>query len=560
MSTPATRNATVDVRVSLQLLPRLWWLLALLPVAWELFLGLHHLKHSWDDGAITAAFSRTWAESGKIALTPVSQTVEGFSTVLWFLLLSIPYFFTHNPDAGLIWMKVLSAIFFLLSLRLIYVVAWRQFADRAAAIVSVLLLAYCTTLDWETRNGMEMTLAVFLLLLLFHIFTSRQRKWRILYASILCFLLLLARFEMPFILALFFCGFFYAAWRNMPNTVTLSDLFRISAITLSCFILIEFWRHHAFGEWMPNTVYAKRFPPYSDWSTPAKFVHTRLKAMSEPISVLLLPLGFAACAYIMRAISLKKTLWITSDLIPPTMWALALGCFLFGAMFGQNWGPPGRMVAALLPFLILVIVGISVNAVPDKRLLAKALTILLIGHSLVWLRQQAAYPVDATIDTIAPIGLGADSIRAALHHDQMVTMISDVGASSLCCERLDIVDSALLANPTLARTGWSSFPSYFRSLRPEVVEAHANWPIRGHLYDEGLLDDYSIVSSHGVRFFVRNDLFSQLIAGRSGSILPVTSDPACMATRPRWNSKLDTQFSISKRTCLVLNGPSDGAP
>jgi hypothetical protein len=33
----------------------------------------------------------------------------------------------------------------------------------------------------------------------------------------------------------------------------------------------------------PNTVYAKRFPPYRDWSTVPKFLSTRLKAMAEPM-------------------------------------------------------------------------------------------------------------------------------------------------------------------------------------------------------------------------------------------------------------------------------------
>ena len=34
-------------------------------------------SYVWDDGAITLAFSKTFASSGKIALTPVSEIVEG---------------------------------------------------------------------------------------------------------------------------------------------------------------------------------------------------------------------------------------------------------------------------------------------------------------------------------------------------------------------------------------------------------------------------------------------------------------------------------------------------
>lgn len=134
-----------------------------------------------------------------------------------------------------------------------------------------------------------------------------------------------------------------------------------------------------------------------------------------------------------------------------------------------------------------------------------------------------------------------------------MAMISDVGASSLCCEQLDIVDSGLLTDRTLARTGWKGFPPYFRKVRPDLVEAHFTWAKEARIYDEDLLDDYSIVTTHGVRFFVRNDLFKKLIEQHAGPVLPVDTVQACMALNGTSPNK-DTQFSISKRTCLVLNG------
>ena len=42
--------------------------------------------NGWDDGAITLAFAKTFAHHGLVALTPHSETVEGFSSVSWFLL------------------------------------------------------------------------------------------------------------------------------------------------------------------------------------------------------------------------------------------------------------------------------------------------------------------------------------------------------------------------------------------------------------------------------------------------------------------------------------------
>lgn len=531
-----------------------WWLLALCPLALKLLLSLHHLKLSWDDAAITAACSRTWAETGRIALTPASQVVESFSSVSWFLLLSIPYFFTHNPDAGLIWMKLLSACFLLLSLRLIYVIARRQLDNHPAAIVSVLLFAYCYASDREMEDGMEMTLATFLLLLLFQILTRDKERWRVLYASILSVLLLLTRFEMPFMLGLLFCGFFYATWRNLPLAIPLRDLFKVITAAAFSFLLIALWRHHVFGEWMPNTVYAKRLFPYSDWSTPAKFIATRVEAIKEPILVLAVPLLFAAYLFFRDMGGTKPFLRPTASRFHPAIWMLAMGCFLFGAMFGHNWGHTGRMISPMLPFLILAIIGVCLNAVPDKRLLTQMFAVLLIGHGLIWLQQEAVYPVRyGSMESIGPLGLGAESIRTALHLNRMVVMLPDVGASSLCCERLDIVDSGLLANATLARSGWSGFEPYFRRVRPDLVETDSIWATTTNIYINGLLDNYSIVAAHGARFFIRNDLYAKLLNEHVGRLLPVGMAPACMALNS-WDSREDAQFSLSKRTCIVLDG------
>jgi hypothetical protein len=521
-------------------------LAALFPVAFQLFSGLHHLKLSWDDAAITTAFSRTWAHTGKAALTPVSQSVEGYSSILWFLLLSIPYFFTHNNDAGLIWMKILSAIFLVLSLPLMYWIALTQFASRSAAIVCVLLLAYCFTSHQEIENGMEMNLAVFLLLVLFHVMTREQTKRRVLYACITTCLLLLTRFEMPFMLTLLFCGFVYAAFKGRAGAVPVRDLLKILAVSLLFFAATEIWRHHVFGEWMPNTIYAKRFIPYRDWSTLRKFVHTRLQALNEPIRVLRFPMLIAilSCIWAFRR---KQRLGL--EKVHPAVWLLASGCFLFGAIFGLNWGHPGRMVAGMIPFLILATVGACVSVVTDKRQLSMVLATILVLHGLVWLRH-AIHPYRIiSMAAIEPLGPGVDAIRAALGQDKIVVMMSDVGASSLCCERLEIIDSGLLADPTLARTGWPGFATYFQQRRPDVVETHSFWAQDAHLYS-GLLDGYSIVASNGIRFFVRDDLYRKLVEAGAGPIVPVASAPACMPIVAE-----DDAFSLTKGTCLVLNSP-----
>ena len=545
------RTAVADVRVerSTRSTFWIWCLVALFPVVFQLVSTLHRLKYSWDDAAITAAFSRTFGETGRIALTPGSQTVEGYSSSLWFLLLSIPSFFTNHPDAILIWMKILAAVFAALSLPLIYLISLRQFANKTAAMVSVLLLAFCFTTHQEIDNGMEMNLAAFLMLLLFHLLTREKTKHRVVYASLVTCLLLLTRFEMPFMLGLLFCGFLYAAWRRRPNAVPLRELWTIFLVAAVFFGLTAVWRHHVFGEWMPNTIYAKRFVPYRDWSTPRKFLETRLLALNEPIRVFRFPMAIAVLAGIWALYS-KRISWNTFSRVHPALWLLALGCFLFGAIVGQNWGHPGRMVAAMIPFLVLTVVGTCVVAVQDRRTLTWVFGVMLVAHGLVWLRH-AIHPFHiVAMEDIEPVGLGADAIRVALNQDRLLVMISDVGSSTLCCERLEVADSGLLSDPTLARTGWDGFASYFRKVRPELVETHYFWAQDSHMYREGLLGGYSIVASKGVRFFLRNDLYAKLAAANAGPVMPVEQVPACIPPQPA-----DRAFSLTKQTCLVLNDP-----
>ena len=53
-------------------------------VAIALAVGLE----AWDDGYIILSFARTFAETGHIGLTPVSEQVEGATSPLWFLLMA----------------------------------------------------------------------------------------------------------------------------------------------------------------------------------------------------------------------------------------------------------------------------------------------------------------------------------------------------------------------------------------------------------------------------------------------------------------------------------------
>ena len=66
--------------------------------------------NGWDDGAITLAFARTFAGHGRVALTPPSEAVEGFSSVSWFLLSAAAALARPSYHAAILVSQVLSAL------------------------------------------------------------------------------------------------------------------------------------------------------------------------------------------------------------------------------------------------------------------------------------------------------------------------------------------------------------------------------------------------------------------------------------------------------------------
>jgi hypothetical protein len=523
-------------------------LAVLLLIVFALHGSLHPLKGSWDDGAITAAFSRTWIESGRIALTPVSPVVEGFSSITWFLLLNLSRYFMQGLDAILVWMKYASAATATVLLWVFFRLAKDEFRDTGTAVSCLLILAFSGPIFTEIQNGMEMNLAALLLLLMFYVLRSPvARKGRLTSGWVFGSLLLLTRFESPYWLFFLFAGLWLE--RDQDRRVPRRDLIVLAGALVVSFGAIELWRHHQFAMWMPNTVYAKRWMPYRDASTITAMIRTRVKATAE---LLIVYPGLLLIA-ILSVVRLRKKPFQKGVSPGIAVWVLAAGACLFGVTFGANWGYPGRMISPALPFVVLVLVSICVKAArPENK--TGILWVLVVLQVLTWFVTVTLYkgygPV--SIAAMERKGQGADAIRRALHKESLVVMLPDVGGSSLCCEHLEIVDTGLLTNPYLARHGWPAFKDYFAKVKPDVVETHDMWSQSSNIYGNGSLGAYHIVASNGERFFVRNDLYERLLELKAGETMPVEGVAACLSGMPGEATRIDEAFSRTKGQCLVL--------
>jgi hypothetical protein len=521
---------------------------ALLAPLFSLIIGLYQLTGSWDDGAITAAFARTFADTGLIALTPISTQVEGFSSLSWFFLLTLGHCFGHNPDIYLIWMKSIAALFFFLSLLVFYRVSDRFLGDRNLAAFSTWILAFSITPLYETFNGMEMNLSLFLILCLVYLLTSKiDSTFQFGLSWLVASLFVATRFEGPYMLVALLVGYFLSrkAEPKFPSPRFMSAL---SLAVVGSFVTIEFWRHTTFGVWLPNTVYAKLWWPYQPTHAWKALLASRGDATLEIIVVLFAPL----LVFCLLLASNRLAFRVRTGLIPihRLVSSLALAALLFGLIFGKNLGHRGRMIEPLLPFLVLLFLILIAAFSHNKSQLQLAFLVIAALHFGFWgvnafllVHRGNGVP----IGKFANEGLASDEVRRLLHRETLTIMIPDVGGAALCCTKLRILDLALLTNPTLAREGYSRFASYFVLNRPDVVVAHEAWAEASHIYADGLLSGYSLVEARGVRMFVRDDIYSELLAVNAGQLHPVDDLPFCLG-----GSAADQNYSKRKGSCLVL--------
>jgi hypothetical protein len=506
---------------------RIEWAALSVPVI-ATFLSLMGLSRYWDDGAITAAFARTYAATGRYAMTAGSVEVEGFSSLLWMHLLQAPFhMLTPTAAAVLIWMKLLSVLSFMATLVALrgWLRAVRVHEDVRGG--TLLLVACLSTPIMETLNGMEMNLYTLLAVGLAWALWVNAR-----FSIVLLTLALLGcRFEGGFmVLAL---AVACVAARRSKSAV----LWMLGAACLS-FGALEAWRFVHFGLWMPNTVYAKRWPPYTTPGIRA-FLRSRLKAEAE----ILMPLG----AMVLMAWFVKGKPDGKDPFVRFTV-CLSGAAVVFQALLGENWGHSGRMIEPELCFFeILICLWLFRGPLMARSKRAFSYVLLFqccctCAYGYYRIRLHPLIPVQVPYET----GTLVEGLRLRLNQTSMTFMTPDVGGAALCCERLKIVDSGMLANPELALAGWKDFPRMLRDTHPDVILTHSIWSADSKIYDS--LGGYQPALIHGERLFLRDDVARSLL-GQGAALVPLASNPLCAGDDP-----VDRAGSIRWTNCVVV-GP-----
>jgi len=494
--------------------------------------------YAWDDGAITLAYGQTIAHYGKFALTGASEIVEGSSSLSLIFLTAVVTKLFHFDFYNLItWSQINTLIFTVMTLWLTYTLIARNFKNKNYALSITFLVGLFPMYSAEIMNGMEMTLFSTLLLLFI---LAYEKKSVSLY--LLIPLLLLTRFESIFYLGLTLLALLIFDKNNR------NFILKIMLTTIVCFILFSLLRYDYFGDFMPNTIWAKMHTPYS---SPDLF--QKIEGGKDFFDV------FNLMLVMLFLFLLKRNK--EQELKDIKFW-LIISFFIFSLVTGKNWGYTGRMFLAVLPIIAIFFI-LQVSNFSELKLtlsnqtmcwtasekakfiiIIAVLLIALIANKSLWLtniqvartggyyqgkylpefiynkyykKLPVIYDFGITPENYKITGTTVDEIRLNLGLKTIKFMVPDVGGTSLCCEKINIIDSALLTNQYLAKHGYDNFGILLEKERPDIIETHSIWSSVTKIYSEQYFQNNYIPLIADMSFLWLNKKYLEILI-KQGSL------------------------------------------
>lgn len=488
---------------------------------------------AWDDGFITLSFARTFAETGHIALTPVSEQVEGATSPLWFLLMAGVY---RSGFTSFYWFHFASQVAAALCLAgsavLFHRLIWPS-APKAAWWIT-LLVFLLGPIRSETGNGMEMSLLCLIVLgILMLLRDDDGRRWQA--AALLAALVPWVRLEATgYIIAGVLAIWVFSSPRSRRPLI---------AIVLASFVsvaVLAVVRYLVFGTVvLTNTMIAKQMPPYSPpFPSPAWWGQQLDGLVVEPV-VTALPavviFGILLCVSgqtIRSKIARLKTLVLARRVPLLVSFGLSYTVAFFGftAVFGANiFTLPGRM--GMSAMIVLVVAAVHSVPLPDEtprplptraKLAIAGLFLVpcvgLIAYDSVGMTMRAAQLISdgplvkvLSFSAFRANGEAIDRVRVLLGKPTISVLLTDVGQPGLCCENLEILDFGLLTNSELTRTGWAGFPDYLRSKGPDLIQLHSSFTEESGITEDAYFrENYVPAFVDNSLLYLRKDHYEKL--------------------------------------------------
>ena len=532
--------------------------LSLIQFAVLVVLALLVGTRGWDDGAITLAYARTFATTGRIALTPLSEQVEGFSTPAWFLLNAGIAWFRPSFEQAIFASQVLTAACFAAATFMLLLLARNLGIRPLYAWAAALTWAFLGTTLQETANGMEMgLLALGGLAIVYFVYFD----WRPLAAALCAVVFLACRFEAMVYYA--FLLFPLVLERRYRHFVLLA-LFGIAVVAG-----LEVLRLAIFGDILPNTVYAKMHPPYGAaglkaWA--ARFFGGIELFRVAPLVTLAIAVlvAWKWSALVKRART--DAVWLRDAAI---LTSPVIGVALFNLMIGWNWGYLGRMETLGIAFLVLLLAFLLDTLVERVSragravvLAGVAVTVLISwGTSAPTALAEARATLtgaerrfDVTPQTYRRTAMAVDTVRSQAGLPAITFLTADVGGGALNNQTIRFVDIGLLASRTLAREGYQALPRVLAAERPGVIEVHQGWASLSRIYDlPQFRSGYVPAMVAGTRLFIRADIAARLQDAHKATFCPATQ-PRCRSLALTGHRSTDFVYPADDEAFLRRGG------
>ena len=458
----------------------------LLPVVLPFILFLVHawFFRDWiiDDAGISFVYARNLSYGNGLVSQPGMDPVEGYSNFTWVLIM-VPFFLLRIFDPIVI-PKIISFILILISFIMVQktLKLLSKFADLAVFFVLTFLALNTSFVVWTT-SGLENPLYIFLIsILLWQIIQLRDKGTydikRIMLISGLSALCALTRPD-----GIVYVGIFpvFVCLDLLSGKYRAKQALGFLIPYVAVFILIYgsyiAFRYFYFGDFLPNTYYAKGRPPFS------------LDELNGKITDLFSSVGltiysFMALLLMFIYVGVKKgiTRPYRSFILMFVITMLAFFLLPFDWMGEYRFATP----FVFLFYLFVFLTGEMVYQIPDRKLpagvLLGILTLIFTGNSIgsFYVRSKifAECPTVPFTQVAENYGVRFNQYASEIGVENGSYLGPDMGGT-LYYSELKVYDLAGLTDKTIAKSFGNDdslfFDYVFDTLKPTFIHTHDVW-------------------------------------------------------------------------------------
>lgn len=452
----------------------------LLPVA--LVVGHAALFADWliDDAGISFAYARNLALGHGLVSQPGAPPVEGFSNPLWTLLVAA---LQAGGLFDVAWTpKALSVALVALAFLAIRWDARSSGSPAWAPLLTTLLLALSTSFVVWTTSGLENPLLALLLALSCVVMRRSVEEPSAaldLSAGVLAGLAALTRPDAVLMAAAFPTSLALTAGsdRGSRERRSFARALRFAgglAVSLGPYVVFRRWY---FGDWLPNTYYAKDKPSPASLLDMVKAADL-LSSLFGSLAVLV------AAALVFEVARLRHTARSRPrHAVLLVHLGLALASYL---LLPKDWMGEYRFATGVLLFLCWWVVELAAERAQDMGPTARVVIgLLLLALTADSAARHAARSAVFAQEPVTPFshvagfaGHGYNALAAALGPRSASLLAPDLGGA-LYYSRLRVYDLVGLCDREAARTlthDTAAFHRYvFDEVRPTFIHVHGPW-------------------------------------------------------------------------------------